>query len=493
MRKERRHSPRIKPEGLLYLKLGPENGGIILDLCEGGLCFRVVAPVEAGEPLTFSLSLAPAKRFRATGELAWTDQSRKTGGLHFTSLPATARHQLKAWLEQHGLAALQIAAMEELEISTDAPATEFAEETISPVEEMQSASAEPANEARNADSVVELSAPPQSQSAVDVASAMHAPPAPDPEVSPPAPASEEVPAPRTLAVALGLTSGQAPARQAAPDSRNAQESAAGFSQPPREPQTAAARIATRAWKFARDLVLKSKELAASVISSEDVQNAPEHFVLTAVEFTVIAASVGFGFFRTLATPGVVREATKFAALIAAVALLVAFILGFHGDLGNSLVNLGRDIAGEQQAAPAAPAPTAPETAPAPSSAGESPAPKRPREERSSSSAPRKPVSHPALPVPGGSDLDIARQYLRGGPGTRQPEKAIPWLWAAAHEGNAAAEILLADLYIRGDGAPQNCEQGIVLLTAAAKKGDPVAASKLAGIDSGPCGTVPKRK
>ena len=132
MRNERRQSPRIKPEELIYLKLGSENGGIILDLCERGLCFRTVSPVELGEPLSFSLSLAPANRFQATGELAWTDSTRKTGGLQFTWLASDAHQQLQSWLDQHGLPMPEIAESEAPSPMSEEPWQETAAELIPP-------------------------------------------------------------------------------------------------------------------------------------------------------------------------------------------------------------------------------------------------------------------------------------------------------------------------------------------------------------------------
>src|SRR3984885_10146176 len=131
MPNERRQSPRLKPEGLIYLKLGPENGGIILDLGERGLRFRMVAPVEVGEKLSFSLSLAPANGFQATGELAWTDSTRKTGGLQFTALPSSAREQLQSWLDQHGLALPEMAFREEFWLTIPEPAQETASDLAS--------------------------------------------------------------------------------------------------------------------------------------------------------------------------------------------------------------------------------------------------------------------------------------------------------------------------------------------------------------------------
>jgi hypothetical protein len=436
MRNERRQSPRIKPEGLIYLKLGSENGGIILDLCERGLRFRMVAPVELGETLSFSLSLAPANRFQATGELAWTDSTRKTGGLQFTSLPSNTRHQLQSWLDQHGLPMAEIAEFE-------APS--------------------PTSEEKGQETASERNPPPM------FADFMPAVTERIPHTSP--------------AVRAADYSQSSQVEVLAPDI--ATRSTLNNLKSP------ALRSANTSFGFARAATVKFGDFLSSVSGSEDVQNAPEDLLITAVDFTLIGTNACFAFLRSLATPGVVREAAKVAFIVAAIALVIIVVLSFHGDLGNSLIRLGRDIAGEQQAAPIAPPSASLSTSPTSSATPESPASGQARANKFPAPPARNSVAKRLLRVPGDSQLEIARQYLRADNKRPQPEKAVPWLWAASHEGNVAADILLGDLYIRGEGVPQNCQQGIVLLTAAAKKGDPAAEGKLRNVDAGPCGSGSK--
>ena len=441
MRNERRQNPRIKPEELIYLKLGSENGGIILDLCERGLCFRTVSPVELGEPLSFSLSLAPANRLQATGELAWTDSTRKTGGLQFTWLPSNARQQLQSWLDQHGLPMPEIA-----EAEATSPMNEKAwQETASEV------------------------------------------------IPPPKFADFMLPAKERIRVT-------SPAAHAAGSSQQSQAEATHAEDRTRDTPTrtnlidlrvSASHNARTPFGFARTAIVKFKALFSSVAASEDVQNAPEDLLITGVDFTLIGTNACIAFFRSLATPGVIREAAKVAFFVSSIVFVIIVVLSFHGDLGNSLIRLGRDIAGDQQAAPMVPSSSSPASSPASSSAPGFPASVPSRANKFPTAPVRNGVSRRSLRVPGDSQLDIARQYLRGVNGTHQPEKAVPWLWAASHEGNVAADILLGELYIRGEGVPQNCQQGIVLLTAAAKKGDPVAEGKLRDVDAGPCGNGAK--
>ncbi len=100
---ERRQSPRCKPFGLVYLSLASDNGGIVLDASEDGLQFQAVAPVERDDgPVPMWFTLNPANRIETVGEIVWTDESKKTGGLRFTNLEDQARVQIRQWLAQNG-------------------------------------------------------------------------------------------------------------------------------------------------------------------------------------------------------------------------------------------------------------------------------------------------------------------------------------------------------------------------------------------------------
>ena len=57
---DRRHSPRTKLVEIAYIGMGPENGGLVLDVSDGGLSFHAVAPVCREENNTFSYYLCGA-------------------------------------------------------------------------------------------------------------------------------------------------------------------------------------------------------------------------------------------------------------------------------------------------------------------------------------------------------------------------------------------------------------------------------------------------
>jgi cell division septation protein DedD len=96
---ERRQSPRAKIEPLAYISLEPDNGGIVLNVSEGGLCFHCTAPVQKDGTIHFWFS-RQQHRIEGDAELAWMDPSRKRGGLRFTSLPPESRTQLRTWIDE---------------------------------------------------------------------------------------------------------------------------------------------------------------------------------------------------------------------------------------------------------------------------------------------------------------------------------------------------------------------------------------------------------
>ena len=97
---ERRQSPRLTLAKLVYIHLEPESGAIVLNVSEGGLGFHAVAPVTQTGAIRFWVSLNMNQRVEASGQLAWTDESRKTGGLRFTALSEGARQQIRKWMNQ---------------------------------------------------------------------------------------------------------------------------------------------------------------------------------------------------------------------------------------------------------------------------------------------------------------------------------------------------------------------------------------------------------
>src|ERR1700722_14568065 len=99
-KQDRRVNQRTKIERLTYIELPSGDGGIAKDVSEGGLGFYAVSPPETPASFPISIRLWSSGSFKlvaALVELAWTDATRKSGGLRFTYLPDESREQLRKW------------------------------------------------------------------------------------------------------------------------------------------------------------------------------------------------------------------------------------------------------------------------------------------------------------------------------------------------------------------------------------------------------------
>ncbi len=96
---DRRRHKRVQPSGLVYLDMGTENGGIVLDLNEAGAGVQAVAPLQvlSDVSLRFQLPDSP-KRIQAEAQVAWVSESRRRVGLHFTDLPEEVLAQIRDWI-----------------------------------------------------------------------------------------------------------------------------------------------------------------------------------------------------------------------------------------------------------------------------------------------------------------------------------------------------------------------------------------------------------
>ena len=95
---ERRVSPRQQASSIMYVKIGEHNGGVILNIGEGGLAVQAAMAliVDNLPPIRFQMS---ANRWiETTARIAWITESKRTAGLQFNGLSATACSQIRSWL-----------------------------------------------------------------------------------------------------------------------------------------------------------------------------------------------------------------------------------------------------------------------------------------------------------------------------------------------------------------------------------------------------------
>jgi hypothetical protein len=100
MQAERRCAHRSRPEELSYIQFEPEGGGIVLNASEQGLAFHAAAAPRQTGPIQLCVSPNPMQQIELTAEIAWMDETKKSGGLRFTELTSDARNQILQWLTQ---------------------------------------------------------------------------------------------------------------------------------------------------------------------------------------------------------------------------------------------------------------------------------------------------------------------------------------------------------------------------------------------------------
>jgi TonB family protein len=97
----RRIHPRHRIRSLAYVELGENNGGIVLNIGEGGFAVRAAEPItEDSLPQVKFQTHASAKQLIASGEIVWTGNSRKEAGVRFVDLPPETLGEIKTWISE---------------------------------------------------------------------------------------------------------------------------------------------------------------------------------------------------------------------------------------------------------------------------------------------------------------------------------------------------------------------------------------------------------
>src|ERR1700723_3321078 len=96
---DRRSSVRRQVPSLAYVDLGENNGGVILNIGEGGRALASAAPLYPGVPVQMRFQLPGSNEWlEGIGEIARISDSKKEAGLRFANLSEQARSQIKNWI-----------------------------------------------------------------------------------------------------------------------------------------------------------------------------------------------------------------------------------------------------------------------------------------------------------------------------------------------------------------------------------------------------------
>jgi PilZ domain len=537
---ERRSNPRGKPSQLVYIEFGTDNGGMIKNVAEGGMRFFLMNPVIAGHKLHFGMTIDPSRRIEGEASIIWSDASGKSGGLSFAELSPKARQTLRSWLteiEMDGALPGQpsSAVVEVPPASIPSPQAEL--DAAHPVEETSPPS-------------VPASRPPVTIPPAAIPAAVRAAPAATPAPSAPAsvpaaPLTHPVthPAPPSSAVASPPIAPQPATVSGTPETApapvsNVSASVAEKLLPSADLPSLAydtPRLATREeWRRAMredsapaekptPETSPEKMLAAlmplpaspaprpapnavsappeSRSDSRNVESAPPPYQpppalptppssrADAPTFANAQAfreplSLGESFtqpnFSAPPTTGVSRSRLAMILALAAICGAAAAFAGiaYRRNVGESLIAIGEKISGDSRSGE--PANVSPQNSPQDSS--DPPPNVTPQEPAHSQPPQRSPLDF--TPQTQASAHDTTRDSASAKP--KAPPRDISSLWVAVQNGDASAELVLANRYIDGDGVVKNCDQARVLLEAAAKRGNSAAVKRLAELPSTGC-------
>jgi PilZ domain len=508
METDRRRAVRKRLNQLAYIRIGADNGGLISDLGEGGLGFQTIAAIEREGPLRFWFTLDSADRVQAIGELVWTDESRKVGGLRFTQISEQALEVIQNWIERSESEATGRNETRE-KPKVEAPAAKLVEAPVEvradlrdtiPIEPPAPPRAAPARDP------LRFSTPPRRTQPAAAPATSSAKPEAAVAFAQQTPLPTPVAAPRPEPLRVMAT--PQPQHWAPPV----------LSEPPRgvvSPEmvrgfttgltilavvlTAVALGFGYRRELGRSLVNLGERLTgesplADVSPSPDPADdtpadaepstlTPANATSTTPTSTNPAAANPTASNPTAATP---KPATEFKPLPPGVntpATTKPVSTATQDSGGANLATPQPKPVSTTQPAPKPPTSEAPAaTSPSPAATANSP------------SAATKPNSQnlsagnaaAAAADNGQLELETAQQFLDDRTGKPKMTEAAKWLWMSVEKGNPKAEVLLADLFMRGEGVTKNCAQARILLGAAMKHGDSEAASKLHALDRGGC-------
>jgi TonB family protein len=96
---ENRAHVRRKLSPMAYVELGQDNGGIILNLGEGGFAMQSALVLSSRDFPKFRFQVPAFPGWlTAGGRVVWMSDSKKEAGIQFTELPEEARSEIQKWV-----------------------------------------------------------------------------------------------------------------------------------------------------------------------------------------------------------------------------------------------------------------------------------------------------------------------------------------------------------------------------------------------------------
>ena len=99
VRTDRRAQIRQKISSLTYVELGGGNGGIALNVSEGGMTVVAAQPLDSDGLIDIALQLPQTrKRLELKGAVRWLSDSHKEAGIRFVDLNAEQLEDIRGWM-----------------------------------------------------------------------------------------------------------------------------------------------------------------------------------------------------------------------------------------------------------------------------------------------------------------------------------------------------------------------------------------------------------
>jgi TonB family protein len=96
---ERRQHPRQRVSSIAYVELEDNNGGIVLNVSEGGLSLAAAGVLAADHPPRIRIQLPQSREWvELPAEIAWVSESKKEAGIRFHELTPEAGTRIKNWI-----------------------------------------------------------------------------------------------------------------------------------------------------------------------------------------------------------------------------------------------------------------------------------------------------------------------------------------------------------------------------------------------------------
>jgi localization factor PodJL len=494
-----------------YLDMGAENGGVVLNLSEGGLGFQAVGRVEPGSEIPLSFSLGHGYRVAVKARVVWVDAQGKSGGAAFGRLSKDSHSLIREWLatpefeheEEEGAPAPVAESGAPLDIAPvpAEPAAVAAFETVAtPVAPSNNAPVPNASAATPPNAAAILTAP-----ARDVAPATAAP---RPQSVPVMPMRPQAVPPITPKFSEGEREGprgdsfspvpslsvwgrnDAPARPSVP-----QPKGNGPLFPPRNAENIFARTTTeiepeRNLRRGSALFIISIVIAAGAILTFYVRG---HRQQVGEAIARIGNAVAGAPASTALTSAIAADTVSTGGSTAATGPATSTPSESAGQAPQVPATPGQVTKSQTTPAasavePVAKAPVggaAQANTPQSSASSRQPATLRVGSQGSGPFVPKAAktasasAQAPANPYGGQAEYQRAENYLNGNGVTQDYVEAADWFWRSLEAGNTNAAIPLANLYLEGNGVSRSCTQARILLDAAAQKNITEAIQKLA--------------